>query len=109
MRLPAFTATLVATATLLAGCGSSTLACRANTDYAQAKTVAALKPGNGVEPPVSPGALRIPELTAEPVPFAEPIVVDNKKGTRCLDFPPAISIAVAASVPAPATAALPAK
>lgn len=73
---------------------SSTRHCERATAYQEAETVAPLQPVDGIQPPSSPSALRIPPPPAEIVPFALREEDPDKPGrtrVRCLDLPPAIA------------------
>lgn len=78
---------------LLLGACSSTRHCERAQPYQRAETLPPLEAVDGIEPPRSASALRIPEPPPTAVPFAvkEPDPErPDRMVTRCLDVPPGI-------------------
>lgn len=76
------------------GACSSARHCEREQPYQRAETVAPMAPIDGVAPPMSPSALRIPDAPASATPFAiqeaDPDRPDRQR-VRCLDVPPPIA------------------
>ena len=99
---------LMLAAGMLTGCASGGGRCSGDFDYQQAQTLPPAQAVEGIKPPDSAAALRIPPEPATKVPFAE--VYQNPEDpsqnkTRCMDVPPrAPDPAPAEPVPAAAVA-----
>lgn len=83
------------------GC-STTRHCERELPYQSAEMANIVTSVDGISPPSSPSALRIPELSGEPQDYALEVAEPGEDGetrVRCLDVPPAMP-AVPAAQPA---------
>lgn len=83
---------ILSLALILSACGANRHCERAQ-PYQTAETLPALEPVEGIEPPRSASALRIPPPPPTAVPFAVKTEDPERPGrtvTRCLDVPPAL-------------------
>ena len=83
------------------GC-STTRHCERELPYQSAEMANIVTSVDGISPPSSPSALRIPELSGEPQAYALEVAEPGEDGetrVRCLDMPPAMP-AVPAAQPA---------
>lgn len=72
----------------LSACGMNSY-CLVEQDYQKAQVVPELQPVDGLEIPVSPSALRLPDAPADPAPFGQ----RAKDGSgMCLDRPPELTL-----------------
>jgi uncharacterized lipoprotein len=75
----------------LSACGSVPR-CEADADYRKAAAIAPIQPAEGLALPVSPSALRVPELTPAAKAAARDQPLPSRgKGTACLDYPPGLA------------------
>lgn len=72
----------------LSACGVNSY-CLVEQDYQKAQVVPELQPVDGLEIPVSPSALRLPDAPANPAPFGR--AAEDGSG-MCLDRPPELTL-----------------
>lgn len=83
-------------ALLLSGC-ASTQRCEAKADYRKAAAIPPIKAAEGLKLPESASALKVPDLTPAAIAAAQQPGPKKGRGTACLDYPPEIVPAEAAS------------
>lgn len=81
---------LVLTGTLLAGCASNQY-CLKPQHYQSARSIPPLRGTDGLQIPLSAGALLVPKGDAQHIPFGQKVKGSEGKATVvCLDQPPAM-------------------
>lgn len=87
-------------ASLLTACASNQV-CNADADYRKAAAIPPIKAADGLALPQSASALKVPDITPAAAEAAATQPLPKKgKGTACLDYPPEIAPAIAASTAA---------
>ncbi len=88
---------IASAAALLSAC-ASTQTCKADADYRKAAAIPPIRAAEGLSLPQSPSALKVPDITPAAAQAAATQPMPRKgKGTACLDYPPEIAPADAAS------------
>jgi len=89
---------IASAASLLLGACASNQTCNADADYRKAGAIPPIKPAEGLALPQSAAALKVPDITPAAAQAAATQPLPKKgKGTACLDYPPEIAPADAAS------------
>ena len=84
-------------AALLSACAGNSV-CNADADYRKAGAIPPIQAAEGLKLPQSPSALKVPDITPAATQAAASQPLPKKgKGTACLDYPPEIAPAEAAS------------
>lgn len=88
---------IASAAVMLSACASNQT-CNVDADYRKAAAIPPIKPAEGLSLPQSPSALKVPDITpaAQAAAVTQPMPKKGK-GTACLDYPPEIAPADAAS------------